>query len=388
MKKEKLFFLLFLLGILFIFPFNTSAKEQKDHKKLIVCEYQYQYSQEESKNIAYEINSDKTLNLPFQDQENYIGKKPWYHAVNFTETYLNSSNLGENAYTCPTITIEKNNNFYTIFNNDKTTCNGECTKLEATRIRSYSNHIKIKKIIDSTTGSSIGLYQKSSYVFPYFRLLEDNTKEWSLDGRDYVSIEKQIMIGKKDIFVLSDDFIDSIFQEKKVIRPEQIYRCVTNKKGTNFYQLSIDKKECPKNDLSTKDNQAMSAIYATNDFGERVTEDDLSEWVNGYTGTVECTGGDDSNSLLGNPENPNSVAWLVQKILNYLKILGPILVVVLSGVDFAKAALLGDADTMKKAQTKLFTRIGLAIALFLIPMIVSALLNIFGITSDPICGLR
>lgn len=99
----------------------------------------------------------------------------------------------------------------------------------------------------------------------------------------------------------------------------------------------------------------------------------------------DCSGAD---SLLGNPEDPDSVAWLLQKILNYIKILGPILIVILSSVDFVKVIVNGDEKAMNSALKKLGLRLLFAILLFFIPLIVNFLLDIFGLTSDPTCGLQ
>ena len=63
---------------------------------------------------------------------------------------------------------------------------------------------------------------------------------------------------------------------------------------------------------------------------------DTSQWNAGYNQTQNCTG---DNSILGSVNDPNSVAWLLQQVLNYIKILGPILVVVLSSVEFAKVII-------------------------------------------------
>ena len=104
-----------------------------------------------------------------------------------------------------------------------------------------------------------------------------------------------------------------------------------------------------------------------------------------YNNEQECSG---ENSLLGNPEDPDSVAWLLQQILNYIKIIGPILVVVLSSIDFAGVVVKGDDEAMAKAKKKLITRLILAACLFFIPVITEALLDIFGITSSATCGLK
>lgn len=112
------------------------------------------------------------------------------------------------------------------------------------------------------------------------------------------------------------------------------------------------------------------------------TKEDMNEWLEGYNQTQSCEGG-----LLGNVNDPNSVAWLLQKVLNYLKIIGPFLVVVMSGIDFAKVIVTSDDDGMKKAQKKLITRLILAASLFFLPDLVTVLLNIMGITSNATCGL-
>lgn len=92
-------------------------------------------------------------------------------------------------------------------------------------------------------------------------------------------------------------------------------------------------------------------------------------------------------SLLGNPSDPDSVAWLLQEGLNIAKIVGPLLVVVLSSFDFAKVIISGDDDAMTKAGKKLGIRLALAVALFFVPILVTVLLDVFGIIGDPTCGL-
>ena len=99
---------------------------------------------------------------------------------------------------------------------------------------------------------------------------------------------------------------------------------------------------------------------------------------------VSCTG---SNAALGDVNDPDSVAWLLQKLLNYIKILGPFLVIVYSSIDFIKAIVTSDDESLKKATKNLSMRLILALALFLIPVFVSVMLNIVGLTSD-LCGLE
>ena len=90
------------------------------------------------------------------------------------------------------------------------------------------------------------------------------------------------------------------------------------------------------------------------------------------------------NTILGDPGNSNSVAWLLDKILSYIQVLGPMLVIILSSVDFAKVIIQSDDEAMAKAQKKLIIRLALAACLFFLPVIVKVLLGAFGLTT---CGI-
>lgn len=105
-----------------------------------------------------------------------------------------------------------------------------------------------------------------------------------------------------------------------------------------------------------------------------------------YIGEQYTCEGD--NSILGSVNDPNSVAWLLQQVFNMIKVIGPILVVVLSSVEFAKVIIKSDDEAMTKAQKQLVTRIILAACLFFIPTLVDTVLNLFGFTSDATCQLR
>lgn len=111
-------------------------------------------------------------------------------------------------------------------------------------------------------------------------------------------------------------------------------------------------------------------------------KDKTKSLVDGYDQDQNC------DSLLGNPDDEDSVAWLVQKILNYVQVIGPLLVVILSSIDFAKVIIQSDDEAMAKATKKLTTRLILAASLFFLPVLVSVLLSTFGLTSDPTCGIK
>ena len=112
---------------------------------------------------------------------------------------------------------------------------------------------------------------------------------------------------------------------------------------------------------------------------------DLTDWENDYNQDQTCTGED---SLLGDPNDENSVAWLLDKILTYVTIVGMVIVVVLSSIDFLKVIAKSDDEEMSKAVKRLVIRLLLAAFLFFVPTVTNALLDIFGLTSESTCGIH
>lgn len=84
------------------------------------------------------------------------------------------------------------------------------------------------------------------------------------------------------------------------------------------------------------------------------------------------------NALFGDPDREGTVANWLQKIFNFIKFLGPILVIVLSIVEFFKAMVSDDKDALVKAGKKTFTRIILALILFFLPYLINFFFRIFG----------
>ena len=115
-------------------------------------------------------------------------------------------------------------------------------------------------------------------------------------------------------------------------------------------------------------------------------ENDLDNIVEEYGQEQDCEGS--SSSILGDPNDENSVAWLLQQILNFIKVVGPILVVILSSVDFLVVVVKSDDESMGKAKKKLIKRLILAALLFFIPTLVQVILDVFGMTSNTTCGIQ
>lgn len=82
---------------------------------------------------------------------------------------------------------------------------------------------------------------------------------------------------------------------------------------------------------------------------------------------------------------PGSVGNILRTILGYIRVIGPILVVLLSAIDFINAIFGFDEKAMSNAQHKLIIRLIAVVALFLIPTLIDVLLDFINATT---CTLK
>lgn len=119
---------------------------------------------------------------------------------------------------------------------------------------------------------------------------------------------------------------------------------------------------------------------------EKAAEEALktgTTYIDQYNRSLKCS------DIIGSVSDEKSVAWYLQKILNYIKVIGALIIIVLSGLDFTQAIISSDQEKMKKAQNKLMIRIVAMIGLFLLPNLIQLIIGLFfgsGIT-DITCGL-
>ena len=94
---------------------------------------------------------------------------------------------------------------------------------------------------------------------------------------------------------------------------------------------------------------------------------------NGYGGTdYELT----CDELFGNKNDPDSLAYLINQVLMYVRIIVPILIILLGSLDFARAAISSKEDEMKKAQKTFVRRLIAGVAVFFAPVIVNLIMQL------------
>ena len=92
------------------------------------------------------------------------------------------------------------------------------------------------------------------------------------------------------------------------------------------------------------------------------------------------------DSMLGNPEDDDELAYYLQMALEIIKYAGIILCIVLTIVDFAKALLGEDKEMYKPLAKTAFTRLAYAVVLFFLPAIVNTLMLLLGAYDT--CGIK
>ena len=272
-KQLRLFLLLFILGFVCI-PYNTSALGNE----IASCNYQFTDVSGNQIKLKYQVLSDGSVRLPFGDGENYNNTNlSWYHSEQFSDKFYDAFSIDENTVTCPSIFVQQNESGFTVYPYplSSSVCTGNCYQASASPKLSDSakkSGIKSKKVVSSCSGSSMGFYNRQSYVYPYFRLFSDGTKEWSIDGATYVPVSDAITgsINGSEKFSISvnDSLIDSIFSSNSLTCPSSVYRCVNRVQGGYSYELSTSGNMCSNDTLSTGDGQQLGSNYANLGYGD------------------------------------------------------------------------------------------------------------------------
>ena len=175
---------------------------------------------------------------------------------------------------------------------------------------------------------------------------------------------------------LSVDVPKKFYSNKKFTCPKYIYTKsdTYGKEGTNFKTTVYDVGGENDTNRSTIDSNG-NVVDNNKTYTNNANLNNLNQKY-------------DNCSQLIDTETEGSFGWLLQKLLNYIKIAGPILVVLLSALDFIKAIASSEEDAFKKAQSRLVIRLVAALALFLVPTFVELLLGLINGINDPSCGLK
>ncbi|MBQ3435989.1 MAG: hypothetical protein IJH13_03115 [Bacilli bacterium] len=200
-----------------------------------------------------------------------------------------------------------------------------------------------------------------------------------------------------------DDFVTSDKKHAQCPTNTTYYALAKLKTGGRTYKITLSKK---KPSLTKSEKMKQSIVLEEVKFNKEFTNDTMSknkekrEQEKGKYNkeaiskleqkeTTSCSGIFGSVTDKGKNGSPASLAYIFQQLFNYLKILGPLLVIILSGLDFTKTVLSGDDEGMQKATKKLGIRLVLVVLLYFIPDLAKFILSILnGGLKDPTCGIK
>ena len=89
-------------------------------------------------------------------------------------------------------------------------------------------------------------------------------------------------------------------------------------------------------------------------------------------------------AIFGDPENSNSIAYMLQEVFDFIKFLDVVLILLLTIVEFTKAITAGD-DAIKKAINTTGKRVIAGVIIFFVPTVLNFIFNIIGFYGT--CGI-
>ena len=99
---------------------------------------------------------------------------------------------------------------------------------------------------------------------------------------------------------------------------------------------------------------------------------------NPYDDIVKCEGANAINSIPSCACMPAAVADITSFIYKFLQIGGPVLLIILGGIDLGKAIVATDESGIKKAKQKLINKFVAAACIFLVLSVIQMIVNITG----------
>ena len=205
------------------------------------------------------------------------------------------------------------------------------------------------------------------------KLTEMNCQNYELtqEERDTVASPEKIQWGR-ECKQITDNYNITVYSARSALNDYTKSGCLDE--DSNEYKEYKDKIDNLEQEVDEIDDNIdeQNGVPLTEEeeweeLGEDVSKDDFDQ-------DIACPDIIDINDV-------GSLGWMLNTVLNYIKIIGPVLVVLLSAIDFIKAVVGFDEKAMKEAQSKLVIRLVAALCLFLVPTLVQLLLSFINATT-------
>ena len=161
--------------------------------------------------------------------------------------------------------------------------------------------------------------------------------------------------------------------------------------STKNHTLDVQCNDCSYNDsflyiCNCPIQYSLQNEYGSNDAGDKngggsSSGSPLDYNLSGILGTEACP------AIFGNANQEGSIMYLLKNyFFTPVRIITPIILILLTSLDFAKAVFADEKDGMKKAKDNFLKRAVAALIIFLAPTIVSALLSFVDWTQTNSCA--
>ena len=203
----------------------------------------------------------------------------------------------------------------------------------------------------------------------------DNVKNEITSDLDKILLEKlKVEINE---YTPTSEGIDQVYS---FIKNTQAYQEKVVAEANKVKSAYDEKVEETQEDPNTTPEQQEALNSAQDDFSGDL--DDYIEKSNDLNVQVPIPDGDTCIAYLGDAAVQGTPAWYLHQIFNIIKYGSIILCLVLTIIEYVKAAASNDDNAIKKASQKTLKRIIITIILFIAPTLIEFILDLLGITGS------
>lgn len=314
--------------------------------------------------LTYKVYSDGTTELPFKKNANLLDARLSWQAKYTSESFAKTAKI-DGGYKCPDISTDNNMNFVSVHLGNLSG-NGTQYKLATLKkeiVSKKENEIKktkecvFKIFADSDNKLDFDIDLKLTMYSNGDKTFSINENEAKVNEPVFYKVGRHL---ESASFVIKEEEVASLFIQPNFQMVEKnLFTC-----PTYIYALEDSLTDRQYNISTKKGNYDYYSKAYDEETYDPNNEDDIV--VDPFSGKpVNC-------SDFTTKEGSN----MIQDIFNLIMLIAPILVIVLGGLDFAKASLQSDEDAIKKAGINFGKRLIAAVLLFLLPLIINIVLEI------------
>lgn len=232
---------------------------------------------------------------------------------------------------------------------------------------SSNNDFKASIHFDYTENNGMIYYSDHQVYIDFNGAKNDHNKE------DILNLNSSKTVHGVKVEKLSTDFVSSkscpkyvIFQRDEFLINSYSVWATNDASTAKLTAQAIDNAYKKSGYYATYTNSGGSAITSDQYYGKNNTGTN----VDGIDVNVNC------ESLFDSKTGEYSIRELINEVMQYPRIIVPIMIIVLGILDLSKAVIASKEDEMKKAQSKFIKRVIIGVAVFFVPLFVNVIMDL------------